>query len=59
MKIQRHAVFAIARMRVADHEHRDALHGETPDHAERVQVGEKRHVAAAGDDREDLEKRRR
>src|ERR1700733_5840703 len=54
--IQWHAVFAVLRVRVAQYQHRDALHRKTPDHAESVEVAEEGDVAAAGDDRDDLER---
>src|SRR6266849_5287003 len=56
-KVQRHAVLAIARMRVAQDEYRQALHREAPNHAEGIQVREKRYIAPADDDGDDLQQR--
>ena len=55
MKIDRHAILAVAGVRVADHQNGDSLHGETPNHANCIQVGEKRHIAPASKYRQDLE----
>ena len=41
-------------MRVAQDEHGQAIHGEAPDHSERIEVRKKRNVAAADDDGDDL-----
>src|SRR5215470_4408988 len=35
-RIEGNSIFAILRMRVAQDKHREALHGETPNHSERV-----------------------
>src|SRR5208283_3723034 len=48
-EVQGHAVFAIARVGVAQHQHRQPLHGETPDHAKRVQVGQEGDLAEVDD----------
>src|SRR5713101_6493161 len=56
-KVQRHAVLAIARMRVAQDEHRQALHCEAPDHSKSIEVREERHIAPADDDGDDLQQR--
>jgi hypothetical protein len=53
-EIEGHAIFALAGMRVAQHEDRDAFGREAPDHAKRVEVAEERDVAAARDDGDDL-----
>ena len=55
-EIQRHSEFAVLRMRVAQHQHRHAFQREAPDHAERVEVRQERHVAAADHDRHDLQR---
>ena len=52
--VQRHAVLAVLRVRVAQDQHRDALHRKTPDHSEGVKVPKKGHVAAARNDGDDL-----
>ncbi len=54
-EVQGHAVFAVARVGVAQHEHRQPLHGETPDHAKRVEIGQEGDLATADDDGQDLE----
>ena len=54
-EIQRHAEFALARLLVAQHQHRQALHGEAPHHAERVGLAEDEDVSAAQDDGEQLQ----
>ncbi len=56
VKVQRDAEFALLRMRVAQHQHGDAVQREAPDHAEGVEVREKRHVAAADEDHHDLQR---
>ncbi len=54
-QVERHLEFALAGIGVAQHENGEAVHREAPDHAECVQVGEERDVAAADDDRGDLQ----
>src|SRR5216683_2165053 len=46
-EVQRHLEFALAGIRVAQDQHRQAVHGKTPDHTEGVQVCQERYVAAA------------
>src|SRR6202453_3600456 len=54
-QIKRHLEFALAGIGVAQHENGEAVHREAPDHAEGVQVGQEGDVAAADDDRRDLQ----
>ncbi len=54
-EIHRNPVLALAGMRVTQHEHREPLHRETPNHAKRIKVCEEVHLAAADDDRQYLE----
>src|SRR5229473_4095495 len=56
-KVERHAVLAIARMRVSQDEYRQALHREAPDHPEGIEVREKRYIAPADNDGDDLQQR--
>ena len=53
-KIQRHLVFPLPWLRIAEDQHRQPLHREAPHHAERIRFAEDEHVAAAQDDREQL-----
>src|SRR6266581_23245 len=53
-EVERHLILTLARLLVAQHEDRKAIHRETPDHAEGIEVREKRHVAAADQNRQDL-----
>ena len=59
LQIQRHAEFPLARLLVAQHQHRQTLHREAPHHAERVGLAQDKNVSAAQDDREELQARRR
>ena len=54
-EIQRHTIFAVAGMRVTEDQDGHALHGETPNNPESVQVRKEGDVAAADNDREDLQ----
>ena len=54
-QIERHLEFALAGAGVAKHQHGEAVHRETPDHPEGVQVGEESDIAAADDDGGDLQ----
>ena len=54
-QVERHLELALAGIRVAQHENGEAVHREAPDHAECIQVGEERDIAAADDDRGDLQ----
>ena len=54
-KVERNLEFAFAGIRVAQDENGEAVHRETPDHAECVQVGKERDVAAADDNGDDLQ----
>ena len=47
VEIQRHLPLARAGLLVAQHQHRERLHGEAPDHAERVGFAQHVDVAAA------------
>src|SRR5271163_2031165 len=55
MKIERDLEFAGAGFGVAKDENRQAVHRETPDDAECIEVGEESDIAAADDDGDDLE----
>src|ERR1700741_2006073 len=46
-EIERHWKFALTRNGIAQHQHRQAVHGEAPYDAECVQIGEEGDVAAA------------
>ncbi len=54
VQIARHLPLAIARLGEAQHQHRQRLHGEAPDHAEGIERGQLVDVAAAEDDGEQL-----
>ena len=56
-EVERHLILTLARLLVAQHEDRKAIHRETPDHAEGIEIREKRHVAAADQNRQDLQPR--
>src|SRR5260370_25540227 len=53
-EVQRHAVLAIARMRVAQDQHRQALHPETPDHPKGLEVREKGYITTADSNGDDM-----
>ena len=55
-RIEWHAVFAVLRVRVTQHQHRHTLHRKTPNHAKRIQVSEECYVAAAYDDGHQLKR---
>src|ERR1035437_1060174 len=55
VEIERHFPIARARLLVAQHEHAERLHGETPDHAEGVGLAEHHHVAPADPNGEQLQ----
>src|ERR1700691_3612496 len=54
-EVERHLEFALAGIGVTQHQHRQAIHRETPDDPEGVKVGEKGDVAAADHDGGDLQ----
>src|SRR5258707_10587063 len=54
-KVERNLEFALAWVGVAQYQHRQAVHGETPDHAECVQVRQEGYVAAADENGDDLQ----
>ena len=54
-EIQRNLEFALARPRVAKHQHGEAVHRKTPDHSEGIQVRQEGDVTAADDDGYDLQ----
>src|SRR6185437_15156237 len=54
-QIERHLKFALAGIGVTQDENGEAVHREAPDHAEGVEVGEEGDVAAADNDRRDLQ----
>ena len=56
MKIKRHLEFALARLRVTEHEHGQAVHREAPDDAEGVKVRKKSNVATADEDGQNLQR---
>src|SRR5258708_31692579 len=53
-EIERHLEFALAWIRVAQHQYGQAVHRKTPDHAEGVKVRQEGNVAAADHDPVDL-----
>src|ERR1700732_420335 len=55
-EIERHLKIALAGSRVAKNEHGEAIHRETPNHSEGIEVCEEGHVAATDDDGYDLQK---
>ena len=55
--IERNLVFPVPRLLEPQHEHRQRLEDEAPDHAEGIGLAQRQHVAPAGDDREDLQSR--
>src|ERR1700722_357779 len=55
VQVSRHLPCAVSRFREAQHEHRDGLHGEAPDHPEGVERGQLVDVAAAENDSEQLQ----
>src|SRR5260370_12281832 len=55
VKIQRTRELALTWLGVAQHEYGQAIHRETPDHAEGVQVRKERNVASADQDGKDLQ----
>src|SRR5713101_4875724 len=56
MEVQRNLKFTLAGAGVAENEHREAIHRETPNHAKGVKVREKGHVTMADDDGDDLQR---
>ena len=56
MEIQRDLPFAAPRLLVAQHQHRERLHGEAPDHAERVGLAQHVDIAAADDNGDQLQR---
>ena len=57
-EVERNLVLAVAGLLEPEHQHRQRLEDEAPDHAEGVRFAQRQHVAPAGHDREDLEDRR-
>ena len=55
-EVERHFPFAGAGLLVAQHQDREGLHGEAPDHAEGIGFAEHVHVAAADDDGDQLQR---
>ena len=55
VEIQRHLPFAPVRLLVAQHQHRERLHGEAPHHAEGVSFAQHVDIAAADDDGDQLQ----
>src|ERR1035437_6068092 len=55
VEIERHFPIAVAGLLVAQHEHAERLHGETPDHAEGVGLAQHHHVATADQNGEQLQ----
>ena len=55
VQVARNLPCAVAGLGEAQHEHGDGLHGEAPDHAERVERGQHVDVAAAEDDGKQLQ----
>ena len=54
-EIQGHLKFALAGPGVTKNQHGEAVHRETPDDPEGIEVGEEGHIAAADDDGYDLQ----
>src|SRR5258706_4425359 len=55
IKVKGHLEFALARFGVPENQYSQPIHRKTPDHAERVQVGQKGDVATADDDGDHLQ----
>src|SRR5262249_494911 len=55
VQVGRHLPPALALIFEPQHEHRETVEGETPDHAERVGFAENVYVAATGENGEELE----
>ena len=54
-QIEGYPELPLARLLESQHQHRQPLHGETPHHAECVSLAQQENVAAAQDDRENLQ----
>src|SRR6266478_1443549 len=55
IKIERNLELALARPRITQDQYRQAIHRETPDHSEGIQVREKSNIAAADQNGENLQ----
>src|SRR5712675_1470734 len=55
IKIERNLELALARSRITQNQHRQAIHREAPDHSESVQVREESNIAAADQNGENLQ----
>src|SRR6267154_1586186 len=55
LKVQRNLKLALSGTRVAQYQNGQAIHGEAPDDTEGVEVREESHIAAADEDRENLQ----
>src|SRR6267154_6486100 len=55
IKIERNLELALARSRITQDQHRQAIHREAPDHSEGIQVREESNIAAADQNGENLQ----
>src|SRR2546428_13269986 len=55
LQVQGHPEFPFSGLLVAEHQHRQALHGEAPHHAESVSLAQHKNISSAQDDRKELQ----